>query len=102
MSKNKCVIIVHAFANGEPCPIAGQYLKSFDFEAHGGIGFGDFTHSLADAKVFDSAADAAAFWNTPSQTVPFRADGRPNKPFSGCTIEIIPLMNLVQKNPLHS
>jgi hypothetical protein len=37
------VMKIVGFASGAPCPIAGQYLKDFDFEAYEGLGHGEFT-----------------------------------------------------------
>lgn len=53
-------IKAEGFANGVPCPIAGQYVKSFDFEADDGRGYGEFTLDPAKALTFESlSADAA-------------------------------------------
>jgi len=84
-----CYIRVVEFANGAHCPIAGQYLKSFDFEAYRGRGYGTFTEKLDEAKAFDDKGLALQFWRTRSRTVPTRPDGKPNRPFTSTTIVII-------------
>jgi hypothetical protein len=84
------VIRAVAFANGVPCPIAGQWLRSFDFEYGNGRGDGYFVTDPRKAKVFDSQADAIAFWNTVSKCKPVREDGQPNKPLTSTTFEITP------------
>ena len=83
------VIRVVEFASGADCPIAGQYLESFDFEAHDGRGFGTFTAVAARAMKFPGAAEAWAFWGTRSKTRPTRGDGKPNRPLTATTIEIV-------------
>lgn len=82
------IIKALGFANGVACPIAGQYLKSFDFEAHDGRGFGVFTANPAEAMTFESAGAAGDFWRTQSKTVPLRPDGKPNRPLTSTTVEI--------------
>lgn len=82
------VIIALAFGDGRPCPVAGQYLEAFDFDAFNGSGFGEFTHMLEHAKKFETFPEAAAFWKTQSKVRPLRGDGKPNRPFSATTVEI--------------
>lgn len=82
------VIRVEGFANGAPCPIAGQWLESFDFDAHGGVGFGVFTANKRKAMVFTDTGEALVFWRTPSRRFPHRADGKPNRPFTCTTVSI--------------
>lgn len=81
------VMRVIAFASGGNCPIAGQYLKSFDFNAHQGIGYGEFTKDIEQAKRFEGLSEALAYWNTVSDKYPIRwYDGRPNKPLTATTV----------------
>jgi len=82
------VIRVVGFANGEPCPIVGQYVESFDFDAHGGLGFGVFTLDKRKAMQFADAGEAIAFWHTKSRRYPVRADRKPNRPFTATTVTI--------------
>jgi hypothetical protein len=84
----KYVIKVVEFSNGLPCPIAGQWLHSFDFEHSEGRGFGVFTKDITEAKTFESLEAALKFWNTVSAVNPLRPDGRPNKPLTATTCEI--------------
>ena len=76
------------FANGVPCPHAGQWLRSFDFEAHNGRGFGIFTQRRHRAMKFADTAAALAFWGRQSETKPLRPDGQPNKPLTALTVTI--------------
>ena len=87
----KYLIRALAFANDVPCPHAGEYLKAFDHEALGGIGFGEFTPDPSEAMQFDSAGEAMAFWNRQSRVRPLRQDGKPNKPLTALTASIDPM-----------
>ena len=76
------------FASGAPCPHAGQYLESFDFEAYDGRGYGEFTPDPARAKRFDDVPACVLFWSTTSTTKPVREDGKPNRPLTALSIDI--------------
>lgn len=76
------IMKVWGFANGAPCPVAGQYLKAFDFDAYDGRGFGDFTADRVEAMKFKDLPEAMAYWKTVSKVRPVRADGRPNRPLT--------------------
>jgi hypothetical protein len=77
-----------AFANGEPCPIAGQYLQSFNCEAYNGRGYAVWTDDLKKALKFDNATEAMLFWRQQSRRKPKRPDGKPNRPLTSTTIVI--------------
>jgi len=83
------VIRALGFANGEDCPIAGQFLVSMDFEAFNGRGFARYSSRVEDAKEFASSAEALEFWRTVPKIRPIRPDRRPNRPLTSTTIEII-------------
>lgn len=74
------------FANGVHCPVAGQWLKSFDHEAHNGLGDGVFTAEPSRAMRFDSFAEALEFWKKVPLCNPMRPDGKPNRPLSATTV----------------
>lgn len=84
-------IVAVAFANGAYCPHIGQYLESFDFDAEGGRGYGVFTKDKTKALLFDTSAEAWAFWNTIPESKPKRDDGAPNRPLTALTVIIQPL-----------
>lgn len=81
-----CLMKVVGFANGIECPIAGQYLKSFDFNAENGLGYGEFTDKKEDAQVFADVAELMKFYVTVSLKYPMRGDGQPNRPLTCTTI----------------
>lgn len=76
------VMRVVGFANGVPCPIVGQYLKEFNFDAHDGRGDGLFTTNPYKAMRFATLEDLFAFYRRASTVRPLREDGRPNRPLT--------------------
>jgi hypothetical protein len=82
------VIRVAGFANGDPCPLDGQWIESFDFEAFGGQGFGSFTRDKRKAMQFADVGEAFAFWRTRSRRRPLRPDGKPNRPLTSTHVVI--------------
>lgn len=83
-----CVLILRGDALGLPLPCDGQYLKSFDFEAHGGEGEIEMTPDLAEAMTFAHIGAALAFRNRVPVCKPRREDGKPNRPLSSTTWEV--------------
>jgi hypothetical protein len=57
------VIQVKAFASGETCPFVDHYLKTFDREAHNGLGRAAFTTDLGHAMRFTDHGQAFEFWH---------------------------------------
>ncbi len=62
--------------------IDGEYLRSFDPEAHDGRGDATFTSDIRQAMVFPDAVAAIKCWQTQPKTRPLRDDGRPNRPLT--------------------
>lgn len=85
------VIKLICHADGQHSPYDGQYLQSFDFEAHGGQGEAAYTPNLALALKFQEHEAAFAFWKTQSKVRPIRPDGKPNRPLTAATVEIVRL-----------
>lgn len=81
------VMIQHGAADGRPLPHDGQYLKDFDFEAHGGQGEISLTPNLEEAKQFESFAEAVEFWRTVPECRPLRPDLQPNRPLTAANWE---------------
>lgn len=70
-----------------------EWLVSFDPNDHApgkpyptGFCYSDI--DPAKAKRFKNKVDAWQFWNIQSDKVPFRPDGKPNKPLTAFTVEI--------------
>lgn len=85
------IIRAVAFANGVPCPHAGQWVATFDHDAYDGRGYGTFTDKVNDAKRFHSNAAAFEFWRRRSRVKPTRPDGKPNRPLTALSVVIEPL-----------
>jgi hypothetical protein len=68
--------------------ILGQYLMSFDFEAHDGQGDGVFTPNIEEAMTFTSMQEVINFVKTQPQCKPLRDDGLPNRPMTAVSISI--------------
>lgn len=66
----------------------GQYLKTFDFEAHDGTGEISFTRDPDDAKQFADIGEAFAFLKRQPDCRPIRPDGHPNRPLTATTWEV--------------
>jgi hypothetical protein len=79
------VMKIAGFANGTPCPIAGQFLKNFDHEADAGQGYGEFTLD-SEAMKFDNVRHALDFWRKVPRCMPLRADGEYNRPLTASTM----------------
>lgn len=74
-----------------PPELAGKFLKSFDFDAGGGTGYGVFTSNPLRAKHFRDGGAVMQYWKTISKKKPLRSDGKANRPLSASTIEIVNL-----------
>lgn len=81
------VMIQHGTADGRALPHDGEYLKDFDFEAHGGVGDIALTPNLDEAKQFATFVDAWLFWRTVPKCKPIREDGKPNRPLTAANWE---------------
>lgn len=72
-------------------PQPGQYLRRYDPEARAGHGQAEWTAALDEALTFPDGAAAFACWRTVPRSRPFREDGRPNRPLTAYTVEIVSL-----------
>lgn len=82
------VMRIEGFADGSVCPIGGEYLVSFDFDAGDGRGLGEFTRDVRCAKRFRTPSEAVDYWRTISRVRPKRDDGKPNMPLTASTVSI--------------
>lgn len=81
----KCVAMA---AGGRQGP-AGAWLKSYDPEAFRGRGSAEWTDDPTEALVFTEPVEAFRYWKQTSRTRPYREDGRPNRPLTAFTIEVV-------------
>jgi len=70
---------------------ASGWLAWADVEAHDGRGDARLTADLDDALQFPTAEAALAFWRQASTTRPTRPDGKPNRPLTAFSIELVDL-----------
>jgi hypothetical protein len=73
-------------------PETGKFLKEFDVGAHDGrvdrcpI---PTTDKIEEALHFENAGEALIFWSTESRVKPRRPDGKPNRPLTAFSVEIV-------------
>ena len=66
-----------------------QWLKGYDPDAHNGAGHVEMTTHVDQAHRFPDFAAAMACWKLVSSTHPIRLDGKPNRPLTAWTIQVI-------------
>jgi hypothetical protein len=66
-----------------------RYIKTFDHEAHGGQGYATFTNDPRKALAFPTWNDAHEFWRKVPKCRPTRPDGKPNRPLTASSIEVV-------------
>ena len=71
-------------------PLEGEYLVSFDAEAEGGQGFVVSTSDLQQARRL-SFKEAWQLLGTVPTSKPVRPDGKPNRPLTATTWQILPI-----------
>ena len=87
---SKWVLVCQGFATTgvvTPHDLIGQYLKSFDVEAHEGRGTCEWTDYVGEAMKFEDFSEAVMAWQTQSKVRPLREDGRPNRPLTAFNVE---------------
>lgn len=91
---NRCIILIRASAIPAliPCPEAGAFVVEMDLEARHGFGELQVTRDARQAKVFANPAEALEYYQRVPVCRPHRDDGRPNKPLTAYTVEIIPAL----------
>jgi hypothetical protein len=84
------VIQIVGLANGRPIGgYKGMYVASYDPDAFGGRGEIVFTGTLSAAKQFPDQAAAFECWRQRSTVEPSRPDGKPNRPLTAYTVEMV-------------
>jgi len=82
----KTVIIAYGPVSGT-YTIDGEYVKSYNPDAHDGRGDASFTKLLEEALRFTDMTEALEFAMRQPECRPRRADGRPNRPLTAFTLE---------------
>jgi hypothetical protein len=77
------------------CPVAGMYIKAVDNQKYVRGEIADewltMTSDPAEARVWETAADAMAIYREVYKAHPVRPDGKPNRPLTAFSIIIHPL-----------
>ena len=84
-----CVVVVRGLADGGRTPHDDRYVVRWNQHTRFGTCDIDTTAEREKAKHFTNAGEVFAQWKTTSQVQPRRRDGKPNRPLTGLTIEII-------------
>lgn len=66
--------------------VDGEYLESFDPDAHDGRGDATFTSDKAKAKRFPDMLGALQEWKRQSTVRPIRPDGKANRPLTSFSV----------------
>lgn len=82
------VIFVRSQALTPAVPI-NQFVSAFDPDAFDGAGHVELTADLDRALRFPSGAAALGTWRLQSTVRPERRDGKPNRPMTAYTVEIL-------------
>ena len=72
----------------------GCFLVSY-FDTKDGYGDIKFSRDVREAMQFATAGEALTFWKTQSRNVPFRPDGRPNRPMTAFNGEILSMADAI-------
>lgn len=84
-------ILIVADASGRPSEHSGRLVSRYDPDYMGGLGRVWTSDRHADALLFETAAAAFEYWRQPSKVRPLRDDGKPNRPLTAFTVQIVPL-----------
>lgn len=81
------VIRIVSLADGSATSHDGKYVQFANFDDYvAGI---LTTKDIKEAKTFTTMADALEYWRRQSVYIPLRPDGKPNRPFTAFSVEII-------------
>lgn len=83
------LIRIVAAADGTPCPEAGCYVRQYTPDGYDGRGRMIATARRELARLYPDAVAAWADWRRVSATHPRRPDGKPNRPLTAYTVELV-------------
>lgn len=78
-------------ADGTPTGFEDTFLLNANPDGDEGRGTLSVTRRIERAKHFETQAEALACWKAQSTTHPLRPDGKPNRPLTAFTVEILTL-----------
>lgn len=88
MSKKVVLKIVGNSAGGDPS-FNGKYLTVYTPNGFGGNGLIATSVFIREAKLFNDSIEALNCWRQVSKTHPVRPDGKPNRPLTAYTVELV-------------
>jgi hypothetical protein len=86
----KHVIRIIGSVLGNATPDDGCYLTLYDPHA-GDHGYIETSSDFARARVFEDAGAAMECWRQVNRNQPTRPDGKPNRPLTAYTVELVKL-----------
>jgi hypothetical protein len=86
--------IVEEVGPGADPDMRGQYIVDFDPDYRVDYCSLNTSFEVAKAKQFESGEAAIQFWLQPSKLRPVRPDGKPNRPLTAYSVEILPVEGL--------
>ena len=89
------VIKIVTGANGMSTPHDGRYLLGYNPDTVYGDLIMISTPDIAKARRFHDLSAVHELWAAVSKQQPVRPDGKPNRPMTGLTIEVIEIANAV-------
>lgn len=84
-------IKIVSIADGSPSNLDGTFVRSYSPDAFRGRGDVVTSKYIHKALLFDTKQEAMEFWRQPSTMHPTRPDGKPNRPLTAFTVEIVPV-----------
>lgn len=85
------VLRLVGLADGRKSGFERMYVKDYSPDGHGGRGSLQATSNLDEARRFGSLVEAMEEWRRVSATHPTRRDGKPNRPLTAYTVEMMQL-----------
>lgn len=78
-----------AFPGAQRDDMIGLYVKAYDPDMYDGRGWTEWTDDPNLARRFPTPAVALDFWRRTSTVRPLRPDGKPNRPLTAYSIEVV-------------
>jgi len=88
----RVILRVVGWAHNLPSPYDGQYLVEVHPDALRADEWIACSADAAEARVFDTASEAIAYWHQQSTATPLRDDGEPNRPATAWTMSTVPAL----------
>ena len=84
----------------KPFKFPGYFCQSFNFNAYRGKGHLRVCRDAKNALKFQDASTAVAFCQTVPRAFPVDSRGKPNRPFSAYSVEVLPFAGALRSGPL--